>query len=215
MSDLVTRPRNSNIWERESDDFYMEPQWTSVRLFQTRTFRPGMTVLDPACGTGSIVKAACEAGMHGLGSDIVPRWLARPGSGIYLESNFLAPTLSEGGWPARQTPGWQFPDAIVSNPPFKHAQWFAELALERAVSIVALLLPTKWLHGATRAKWLSTTPLHRVWLLTPRPSMPPGHVILEGGKAGSGTVDFAWMVWLKGYDGAPQIGWLNRDVRPD
>jgi hypothetical protein len=36
------------------------------------------------------------------------------------------------------------------------------------------------------ARWLQDTPLARVYLLTPRPSMPPGHVILAGrGRLGT------------------------------
>jgi hypothetical protein len=61
------------------------------------------------------------------------------------------------------------------------------------------------------ARWLADTPLARVWLLTPRPSMPPGHVIANGEKPGGGSQDFAWLVWEQGYRGKPELGWLRRD----
>lgn len=76
-----------------------------------------------------------------------------------------------------------------------------------------MLLPTKWMNSARRGAWLETTPFSRVWLLAPRPSMPPGTVIEAGVKPGNGTVDFAWFVWSRGYEGAPVIGWLRREAK--
>jgi beta-xylosidase len=70
-----------------------------------------------------------------------------------------------------------------------------------AICKVALLLPATWHLGDKRSRWLETTPLRRIWCLTPRPSMPPGAVILAGETPGGGTQDFAWYVWLRGYDG--------------
>jgi hypothetical protein len=100
--------------------------------------------------------------------------------------------------------------SIVSNPPFGIADSFAVRALSLATK-VALLLPTKWMNGAKRGAWLETTPLRRVWLLAPRPSMPPGPVIEAGLKPGNGTVDFCWMVWERGYEGHSELRWLRRD----
>ena len=206
------RERRSHMFERQAEDWYCEPGWVWHRLFERKGFVRGMTVLDPACRLGTCVEAARAAGMHALGTDIVPRWesnVARHGT--YGLSDFLLPDGAEGGWPFEPTPGWRYPDAICSNPPFKHARTFAELALQRTGGSVCLLLPTKWIQGAERARWLDKTPLHRVLFLCPRPSMPPGEVILRGEKPGNGTVDFAIYWWLRGYDGAPQIGWLQRD----
>lgn len=208
----AARARQSHIFERQAEDWYCEPSWCWQRLFERKGFVRGMTVLDPACGLGTCVEAAKAAGMHALGTDIVPRWEARPDrQGLYEVSDFLKPSFTEGGWPVRQTAGWQFPDAICSNPPFKHAREFADLALRRTAGSVCLLLPTKWIQGADRARWLDKTPLHKVLFICPRPSMPPGHVIVSGQKPGNGTVDFAFYWWLRGYDGAPQVGWLQRD----
>jgi hypothetical protein len=47
----------------------------------------------------------------------------------------------------------------------------------------------------------------------PRPSMPPGEVILRGEKPGGGKTDFAWLVFEQGYTGEPGIGWLRREVQ--
>jgi hypothetical protein len=106
---------------------------------------------------------------------------------------------------------------IVSNPPFGicgdrklKTYPFVERCLERAERKVALLLPTKWILGDERSRWLEATPLRRVWFLTPRPSMPPGHVIAAGQKPGNGKEDFAWYVWQRDYDGPAEIRWLRR-----
>jgi hypothetical protein len=61
------------------------------------------------------------------------------------------------------------------------------------------------------ARWLQQTPLAVVWLLTPRPSMPPGYVILAGQKPGGGKVDFCWLVWSHDHVGQPEMRWLHRD----
>ena len=60
---------------------------------------------------------------------------------------------------------------VVGNPPFKAVEPFAHHALKLGARRVALLFPTARLNGA---RWLRKLPLRRIWLLTPRPSMPPG-----------------------------------------
>jgi hypothetical protein len=188
---VALRKRESHVWAREDSDFYVEPAWCSERLFQEEKFEG--EVWDPACGIGRIVKAARGAGLSGIGTDLVDR-----GFEYYTLTDF---TVS----------GCDTAANIVCNPPFKLAEEFALRALKLAERKVAMLLPSKWLHGDKRSRWLETTPLRRVWFLTPRPSMPPGQVIQNGGRAGNGTVDFAWFVWLRGYDGAAEIRWLRRD----
>jgi hypothetical protein len=179
--------------KRDKDDFYVEPSWCSERLFAVERFE-GL-ILDPACGSGRIVKAARAAGLGAMGTDKVDRgaldWPAR---------NFLSPLLAPGL------------SNIVSNPPFGLAEAFVERALMVAERKVAFLLPTIWLHGDKRARWLRQTPLRCVYLLCPRPSMPPGKVLQRGAKATGGMKDYCWLVWLRGFQGAPEVRWLHRDV---
>lgn len=33
-----------------------------------------------------------------------------------------------------------------------------------------------------------------------------------GQKPGNGTTDYAWLIWLRGFDGRPELGWLRRDA---
>src|SRR6266446_6598384 len=97
---------------------------------------------------------------------------------------------------------------IVTNPPFKLAAQFALRALAYTECKVAIVFPTARLNAA---HWIKGTPLRRIWLMTPRPSMPPGHVITAGQNPGRGKVDFCWLVWEHGYEGAPELLWLHRD----
>lgn len=184
--------KNAHLWERDPHDWYVEAEWCSQRLFDEEKFSGNVT--DPACGTGRIIQAAID---HGYGSgarDIVCR--TRLSMTIF---DFLA-----------EDQGVLVVENIVCNPPFKHADQFVKLSLQRAVGKVAMLLPATWHCGSARARWLETTPLRRVLTLTPRPSMPPGAVLEAGQKPGGGTKDFAWYIWERGHKGPWEGGWLHR-----
>jgi hypothetical protein len=72
-----------------------------------------------------------------------------------------------------------------------------------------MLVPLRRLPAA---RWLEHLPLETVWLLTPRPSMPPGSSIAAGQKPGGGSQDFCWLVFRKGlFAWTPRLRWLHRD----
>jgi hypothetical protein len=160
----------------------------SERLFVVQPFVG--EVIDPGCGSGRIVEAARRAHHCAEGWDIVDRGF--PGTKV---CNFL-------------TVETRFCN-FVSNPPFGISERFVAHALDLARNTVCMLI---WLQGDRRSRWLETTPLERVLFITPRPSMPPGSVIAAGHKPGNGTKDYAWLIWSRGYTGAPTIGWLRRDA---
>lgn len=194
-------PKAAHVWARDPLDFYIEPEWVSDRLFAVERFEGG--ILDPACGTGRIVRAAERAGLDATGSDIEERAPGFMYAADFLDTDYPAEILIEAAGGICRN--------VVSNPPFRHAEAFTRKALSLADGKVAMLLPTRWMNSARTGRWLETTPLCRVWLLGPRPSMPPGAAILAGEKPGNGTVDFAWFVWMRGYQGTPRLGWLRRD----
>ena len=98
--------------------------------------------------------------------------------------------------------------SVVCNPPFDHVQEFCEHALDLGATKVAMICLVRRLNAA---HWLQELPLRRIWLLTPRPSMPPGKWIMAGNKPGGGTQDSCWLVFERGYAGKPEINWLHRD----
>jgi len=169
------------------NEHYVEPEWVSKRLFEEEKFQG--QIYDPCCGFGRIVKAALAAGYTAYGSDLVDRgWDSTPQD----FTKHLSPH-----------------DNIVTNPPFDQMAQMVFCAVARARYKAALVMPTARLNAA---RWLVETPLRRVWLLTPRPSMPPGHVIESGGKVGGGKSDFCWLVFEHGYEGVPEMKWLHRDL---
>jgi hypothetical protein len=184
----------AHVWEREANEHYVEPEWCSKRLFEEEIFYG--QVWDPCCGFGRIPLAAKAAGHDVYASDLVDRGY----SGICDVGDFLT---------------WNDPQCapnIVCSPPFNIADKFALHALALAERKVALIFPTARLNAA---HWLKGTPLLNVWLMTPRPSMPPGHVIARGEKPGGGKMDYCWLVFRKGYEGQPYLRWLRRDKEPE
>jgi hypothetical protein len=180
---------DAHIWQRDAGEHYVEPAWCSGRLFEEEQFEGG--IYDPACGFGTIVIEALKQGLLAYGRDLVQRgW-----DSTRTPHDFLAPSVE-----SHQN--------IVCNPPFNLASQFAAAALARAERKVAMIFPTARLNAA---HWLRATPLERVWLMTPRPSMPPGSTITAGAKPGGGKVDFCCLTWQRGYVGAPEMRWLYRD----
>jgi hypothetical protein len=193
---MKKRKRDSYIFEKAIDGWYVEPEWVSARLFEVETF--AATVYDPACGGGNILRAASAAGHYVYGGDVVRRGRPRR-EWNFLRMNFLsAERLSS---PPRSDV------SIVCNPPFDHVEEFCRRACAM-VPKVAMIMLTRRLNAA---HWLHDLPLQSVYLLTPRPSMPPGDWIAAGNKPGGGTQDFCWVCFSRGYTGAPELKWLHRD----
>lgn len=185
------KEQKSHVWERQEHDWYQEPKWCSERLFAEERFEG--VCWDPACGGGNVVASGQAAGLNIGGSDIVNRCGLRAG---YV-FNFLEPNALQS-------------DCMIFNPPFALAKSFVIEALRRSSRKVAALLPIRWIAGERRALWLKTTPLARVYILTPRPSMPPGNLLANDLDPKGGKVDFCWFVWHQGYEGEPALRWLRR-----
>jgi hypothetical protein len=165
----VAIPRNSYIWPRSKLDHYVDPPWVSQRHFDVEPYV--CEIVDPAEGLGRIRQAARDHGHCAVGY-----YIATTGHDFFASNQVVA--------------------NIVSNPPFDIIEEFTRHALKLARHKVALIWPTRRFNAA---RWLQQTPLARIWLLTPRPSMPPASVVLNGGNVGNGTQDFAWLVWCQGY----------------
>jgi hypothetical protein len=222
MTEAAARAQKSHVWKRDKFDHYVEPEWIGHALFAALDLPVGTVVLDPSCGWGRILRGAQMAGLHTLGSDIVPRWNDKESVNFETERNdrgfiCLRPSLVQADWFASgdewrpsTAPGWKEPQVVASNPPYERAEEFLELALSRATMMVALILPLRWIAGDRRAARLEKSPLYKLMPICPRPSMPPGSAIAAGVKQDGGKVDFGAFVWLKGYRGAPQIEWLRK-----
>jgi hypothetical protein len=186
------RRRNSHIFVRDPNDWYLEPHWCSERLFAVEEFNRAATLLDPCTGTGRIANAAKGAGYRVITADIVDR--GYPGCRI---QDFLKRRSA--------------PPSVVGNPPFAIVEEFARHAFDLGADKVALIARTASIHAA---RWLHELPFSHAWLMTPRPSMPPGQHVLDGGKVEGDRTDYCWLVLKRGYVGEPVIRWLHKNPQP-
>ena len=172
----MLKRRNSHIFAPAAHGFYAEPIAVPRALFAVQNF--DHLLLDPCCGLGTIVTAAREAGYAAEGADIVDRGF--PGTKV---QDFFR---------------------VVCNPDFRIAREVVQHALRTGARRVAILFPIA-LICAVKASWIYDAPLRRVFAIGPRPSMPPGDVVLAGKKAEGGRVDFAWLIFEAGYRGPAEI----------
>jgi hypothetical protein len=174
------KPRAAHIWVKEPNEHYVEPEMTSLRLFEEEPFTGA--IHDMAAGLGRIVYMARKAGITATGSDLISR-----------AKEFRKIDFRKLAGPV---------DNIVTNPPFSMTREFVEHGLKIARHKVAILFPIAQLCAAG---WLDHLPLRRVWAISPRPSMPPVNVILAGVKPGGGRADHCWLVFERGYVGKPEF----------
>jgi hypothetical protein len=186
MSQLIeAQEKRSHLWERDELDWYVEPRRATEALLSVERFVG--TVWDPCCGGGNIVRELVSAGYDAHGSDLVER-ISAP-----------IPEWWRGTNDFRHQRGRSFFKNIVFNPPFfraKGAEEFIRKALSLAEGKVAAFVDIRFLAGAERAKGLfAEHPPHRIWVITPRVSCPPGTYLAAGNKAVNGSSDWCWLVW--------------------
>jgi hypothetical protein len=186
--------RNSHIWDRDKSDWYVGPKWCSERLFAEELFQG--EIYDPNCGWGRVLRSAKNVGYAVRGSDIV----IRPSGDAEIDAVKSQADFRDCVDPA---------DNIVSNPAFRALPNFIQLALAVSRRKVAVIYPVARLNAAV---WLANAPVCRVWLMQPRPPMPPGSYLEAGHKPGGGRVDFCWLVFEHGHTGPAEVRWLRRDA---
>ena len=143
------RPLAAHVWRKESNGFYVEPQWCSERLFAVEEFAGA--IWDPACGIGRIAEAARYVGYATYATDLVDRGYAH----FHGCADFLRCDRPHA-------------NNIVTNPPFNRVAQFVKraLILTNGTGKVAVIMLVRRLNAA---HWLANTPLARVYLLSPRP----------------------------------------------
>ena len=172
----------NNDGGRPENDFYPTPPEGTLGLLRVEKFEG--KIWECACGDGAMSKVLWEAGYDGSSSDIEPR-----GYGFYAD--FLKTTVL-------------LHPNIVTNPPFKHAQEFAQHALDLGCEKLALLCKLSFLESADRGAWFPKTPLKMVHVFSKRLTMTRNGEPSRNG----GMIAFAWFIWEYGYTGRPMIGWI-------
>ena len=202
------REKRSHLWDRHAENWYVDPPSCAHALFDVETFRSH--ICDPCCGMGNVVRAASARGYIARGRDLIERtdhWIGANcwGSVDFLSDEYPIHTQID----------------FVFNPPYGRgaagAMRLEEQFIAKAQSLtdgkVAALLRLDWL--AARRNFIEGRGLTRIWVLTPRPSMPPGELIAAGKKPGNGFHDYAWFIFEKGEDSRPVIGYATREKSHD
>ncbi|MGQ9367712.1 hypothetical protein [Azospirillum sp. ST 5-10] len=192
----------SAAYEHDPHDWYVEEPWCTDELLRAVDFAG--TVLDPACGMGRIVEACRRHGLDAIGSDLVDRG--------YRHCTPLVDFTLPGAWPAGSF------DNVICNPPYysgKGSVAFVEAGLRVARRRVAALVPLPFLAGQRRhALYRRAWPVSHVLVLSRRPSMPPGRLLVEGSVTQKGgKEDYVWIVLTHGHGGPPVVDWLLPDAR--
>jgi hypothetical protein len=178
---------NNSSGKRKKSDFYETPYSITRHLLNVEDFDYKLTICEPACGDGAIVKVLQEKTNNVVFYDI--------------EKNFL-------------TEIEQY-DYIITNPPFSISYEFIQKAKIVAKKKFAFLLPLSYLHGKKRYDDIYSDkdyPLKKVYVFTRYPML--GEKLREDGKYNTGMMVYAWFIFEKGYDGPSIIDWIdnNSDV---
>mgnify|MGYP000844054574 FL=1 len=172
----------SNPEGRPENDFYPTPRIGTTRLMDIEKFTGD--IWEPACGDGAMSKVLEEYGHKVFSSDLEPRDYG-------FQLNFLDSTKL-------------LAPNIITNPPFKIMQEFAEHALGLGCNKLALLGKLAFLEGQDRVKWLKTSPLKYTYVFIFRLSLYRNGIKMRN----SGMIAFAWYVWERGHVGEPIIRWI-------
>ena len=177
---------------RAEDDWYVEPEWAVHILLNNLSLINGFH--DPCCGLGTIPLAGRSHGIKTSGSDLRQR---TPGWGC---ENFLTDTRHYSN--------------IVTNPPYKIALQIIKHALATTVpnGRVCALVQAKFLFSQKRMELFTIPEMERIIILSKRPSMPPGEMLLAHGESirGNGSIDFLWAIWQVGkIKQPPTIEWIK------
>jgi hypothetical protein len=148
--------------------------------------------VEPAAGRGAIAHVLPHAGHAVYATDLIDYGCND------RALDFLSPAANLRG-----------AEAIVTNPPYRHAQQFVELALTRA-PLVAMLLRINFLESERRRGILEGGQLARVLVFRNR--LPMLHRDGWTGPKASSTACYAWFIWARDHAGSAElrrISWVR------
>lgn len=167
-------------YERIAGDVYETPSWVTRALLPHIPLRVE-SIWEPAAGSGKMVRVLKNDGFEVTASDIT------------RGQDFL----KVDGYP-----GEALIDAIITNPPYTHAEEFINRALFFTVShsgIVAMLLRTDYDHAKTRQYLFGDANCFaKKIVLTKR-------IRWIEGSTGSPSFNHAWYIWDWKNQGAPEL----------
>ena len=170
--------RNSE-YARVERDLYETPEWVTEALLPHLP-KKRMHIWEPACGNGKMVDALAGGGHPAFGTDI-------SGGVDFLDDESLCGAA----------------DAIITNPPYTHAQAFIERALKlmEPEGLVAMLLRTDYDHARTRAHLFRDCPAFaKKLVLTKR-------IVWFDRPGAAPSFNHCWMIWDWTHEGPPVLAY--------
>jgi len=162
----------------DSLDFFPTPPWAARAFCKYVVPIFGLTVWEPACGNGSLVRGLLDYSNNVHATDIFP--YGQPTE----PHDFL--------WPTRPPQINGEVDWIITNPPFRLGEQFAAWGLQHARVGVALLVRTAFLEGTGRhARLFRPFPPAIIAQFTERVPMVKGRL----DKGASTATAYCWIVW--------------------
>lgn len=193
MTRKATKPKKGQ-YPKSPNDWYVEEQWVTQALMAAEGGLNAQTIWDPACGMGNVLKPFRDLlALKIHASDIQFRGFAA--KGFFQELDFVG-NLE---FVRSAAPKGRY--SIVSNTPYSYLKGILEAFIRRAMELdaekVAFLMPVARQAGENRQPLFDEFPPARIYVLSERPSMPPGAQIEAlGDKAYKrGKIDFMWVVW--------------------
>jgi len=183
--------------KRDEFDFYKTPPKATNALLRVEKFPGTRGIWDCCCGDGAIAKEILRFGYKKVyASDLIYRG------------------YGEGGIDFLKYTGKSY-DCIVSNPPYKYAKIFIQIA-QMHCDKIAFLLRTSFLESKSRRFLFLNQefPLIKVYQFSERISIYSG-TANKNKKKNAGKTAYAWFIFEKkekikdkSYAGKPLIEWV-------
>lgn len=164
-------------YERKPFDLYETPEWATKAVVPF--LPPQATILEPACGSGKMVRALESAGHKVYGND------------IQQGQDFLLTPFCKA-------------EAIVTNPPFNLATQFIEHALKLMQpqdGVVAMLLRTDFDHAKTRRHLFDGHSAFSTKLVLTK------RIVWFDRPGAAPSFNHAWFIWDWQHQGYPTLAW--------
>jgi len=177
---------------KNSLDNFPTPPWATRALIEhvivSKSRLGSMTCLEPACGRGHMSVALTPYFREIASFDVFDYGFGRI-------ADFLKTNHAEGSF-----------DWVITNPPFRLGEEFANRSMSIARYGVAMLTRTVFIESVGRYERLfRSNPPSRVAQFTERVPMVKGRI----DKRASTATGYAWLVWEKGQSsGRTELVWI-------
>ena len=176
---------NHSKGEREVNDYYATEPKAVELLLQKEKF--SSIILEPSCGEGHISRVLLDNGYTVKSSDLIDRGFGEVKDFFEVD---------------------EFCGDIITNPPYKVALDFVKHSLDIIPegSKVAMFLKLQFLEGKARKEFYKENPPKKIYVASGRLNCAKNGKFEE---FKSSAVAYAWFMWEKGYQGSPEIDWIN------